>query len=267
MRVDTSQSTLSQAFDATGAVAAGRTAADDRQTKDFQRAMTEARTVVRGSGAGFRAEAAESNGTRRSVWSAAARSDLEPSVPDPGTDSAATTPATSEEADETPAVSPLLGWVQEAIAATESAARLQQTKAADTLPVAAADETAAEVAAAAADATLAAAGAVVSGSSTTELDPTPAAPWPMTLVTPSTPPALAGDSKTALSGALTDAGIDPSTVKVSYWEELVWFPGGNWINRSITVETPNGQKMDFDAAATLRSPAVTAASVQGMMNV
>ncbi|MBN9658238.1 MAG: hypothetical protein J0H49_08670 [Acidobacteria bacterium] len=100
-----------------------------------------------------------------------------------------------------------------------------------------------------------------------ELDPSPAAPWPMTLVTPTNPPALAADTKSALAVALTKAGIDPATVKVSYWEELVWFPGGNWINRSITVQTPNGQKMDFDAAATLRSPYVTANSVQEMLNV
>lgn len=88
----------------------------------------------------------------------------------------------------------------------------------------------------------------------------------MTIVTPANPPALAADTKSALACALTQAGIDPATVKVSYWEELVWFPGGNWINRSITVQTPNGQKMDFDAAATLRSPYVTANSVQEMLN-
>ncbi len=87
----------------------------------------------------------------------------------------------------------------------------------------------------------------------------------MTLVTPANPPSLAGESKSALSSALLAAGIDPSTVKVSYWEELVWFPGGNWINRSLTVQTPNGQKVDFDAAATLRTPAVTVNTVQQMM--
>lgn len=87
----------------------------------------------------------------------------------------------------------------------------------------------------------------------------------MTLVTPANPPSLAGESKSALSNALLAAGIDPSTVKVSYWEELVWFPGGNWINRSLTVQTPNGQKVDFDAAATLRSPDVTVNTVRQMM--
>jgi hypothetical protein len=109
--------------------------------------------------------------------------------------------------------------------------------------------------------------AAAASSTQVELDPSPAAPWPMTLVTPANPPALAADTKSALAVALTNAGIDPATVKVSYWEELVWFPGGNWINRSITVQTPNGQKMDFDAAATLRSPYVTANSVQEMLNV
>ncbi len=102
---------------------------------------------------------------------------------------------------------------------------------------------------------------------TTELDPSPAAPWNMTLVKPSVPSALGPDTRTALNAALTKAGVDPSKVKVSYWEELVWYPGGNYINKSITVQTPNGQKMDFDAAATLRTPDVTVSSVQQMMQM
>lgn len=101
----------------------------------------------------------------------------------------------------------------------------------------------------------------------TELDPSPAAQWNMTRVKPSVPSALGPDTRTALNAALTKAGVDPSNVKVSYWEELVWYPGGNYINKSITVQTPNGQKMDFDAAATLRTPDVTVASVQQMMKM
>ncbi|QOY88833.1 hypothetical protein [Paludibaculum fermentans] len=99
------------------------------------------------------------------------------------------------------------------------------------------------------------------------LDPSPAAPWNMTLVKPSVPSALGPDTRTALNAALTKAGVDPSKVKVSYWEELVWYPGGNYINKSITVQTPNGQKMDFDAAATLRTPDVTVSSVQQMLQM
>ncbi|MGJ5817910.1 hypothetical protein [Paludibaculum fermentans] len=99
------------------------------------------------------------------------------------------------------------------------------------------------------------------------LDPSPAAQWNMTLVKPSVPSALGPDTRTALNAALTKAGVDPSSVKVSYWEELVWYPGGNYINKSITVQTANGQKMDFDAAATLRTPDVTVSSVQQMMKM
>ncbi|MGC4051579.1 MAG: hypothetical protein QM757_19685 [Paludibaculum sp.] len=101
----------------------------------------------------------------------------------------------------------------------------------------------------------------------TELDPSPAAPWNMTRVKPSVPSTLGPETQTALNAALTKAGVDPSSVKVSYWEELVRYPGGNYINKSITVQTPNGQKMDFDAAATLRTPDVTVSSVQQMMQM
>ncbi|WP_321478094.1 hypothetical protein [uncultured Paludibaculum sp.] len=102
---------------------------------------------------------------------------------------------------------------------------------------------------------------------TTEFDPSPAAPWSMTLVKPSVASSLGPDTRAALNAALVKAGVDPSQVKVSYWEELVWYPGGNYINKSITVQTPNGQKVDFDAKATLNSPYVTATTVQQMMNM
>lgn len=102
---------------------------------------------------------------------------------------------------------------------------------------------------------------------TTEYDPSPAAPWNMTLVKPSIASSLGPDTRSALDTALQKAGIDPSNVKVSYWEEIVFYPAGSYINKSITVQTPNGQKMDFDAAATLRTPDVTANSVQDMMRM
>lgn len=89
-------------------------------------------------------------------------------------------------------------------------------------------------------------------------DPSPAAPWPVNIVTPAIAPELAAQSKSALAQAMTDAGLDPSQYKASYWEELVWYPGGNWTNRYITVQAPGGEKIDFDAAATLKSPHVTA---------
>ncbi|MBI5086233.1 MAG: hypothetical protein HZB13_16760 [Acidobacteria bacterium] len=95
-------------------------------------------------------------------------------------------------------------------------------------------------------------------------EPTPAAVWPITMITPSVPPPLAVDSKSALAAELAKAGVDTAQLKVGYWEELVWFPGGNYVNRTLTVEAPNGQKMDFDATATLKSPHVTARDVLAM---
>lgn len=89
-------------------------------------------------------------------------------------------------------------------------------------------------------------------------DPSPAAPWPVNIITPAIAPELASQSKSALAQAMTNAGLDPSQYKASYWEELVWYPGGNYTNRYITVQAPGGEKIDFDAAATLKSPHVTA---------
>jgi hypothetical protein len=77
-----------------------------------------------------------------------------------------------------------------------------------------------------------------------------------------TKPELGVEAKSAVADALTAAGIDPSTCKCSYGEEDVYSPFGNWINRFITIETANGNKMDFDAAAALASPDVTAHEVQ-----
>ncbi|MBI5281520.1 MAG: hypothetical protein HY858_07550 [Candidatus Solibacter usitatus] len=97
-------------------------------------------------------------------------------------------------------------------------------------------------------------------------EPTPAAVWPITMITPAVPPPLAIDSKSALAAELAKAGVDITQLKVGYWEELVWFPGGNYVNRTLTVEAPNGQKMDFDASATLKSPHVTARDVLSMFS-
>lgn len=96
-------------------------------------------------------------------------------------------------------------------------------------------------------------------------DPAPAAPWEVDLVTPTDLPALASNVKTAVATALAAAGVDPSTCKCSYWEEQVYSPFGNWINRAITIETANGCKMDFDAAAALASPDVTASEVKSYL--
>jgi hypothetical protein len=89
-------------------------------------------------------------------------------------------------------------------------------------------------------------------------EPTPAARWPVNIVTPAVMPELAYQAKSALASAMSETGLDPSQFRVSYWEELVSYPGGNYVNRNLTVEGPNGQKVDFDAAWTMKTPWVTA---------
>lgn len=95
-------------------------------------------------------------------------------------------------------------------------------------------------------------------------EPSPAAPWPATIVTPSTLPELAKESKAALADAMVKAGMDPSQYRVSYWEELVWYPAGNYINKFLTVQGPDGKKIDFDANWTLKTPWVTATEIKDL---
>jgi hypothetical protein len=99
------------------------------------------------------------------------------------------------------------------------------------------------------------------------LDPSPAAPWPTTVIRPNPTPELAGQAKSAVLGALQKNGVDPSTVKISYWEELVTYPGGNYTNRNITVQTASGRKIDLDAAYMARCPWLAASAVQELDQV
>ena len=99
------------------------------------------------------------------------------------------------------------------------------------------------------------------------LDPSPAAPWPTTVIRPNPTPELAGQAKGAVLAALQKDGVDPSTVKISYWEELVTYPGGNYTNRNITVQTASGRKIDLDAAYMARCPWLAASAVQELDQV
>jgi hypothetical protein len=99
------------------------------------------------------------------------------------------------------------------------------------------------------------------------LDPSPAAPWPTTVIRPSPTPELAGQAKSAVLAALQKNGVDPSTVKISYWEELVTYPGGNYTNKNITVQTASGRKIDLDAAYMARCPWLAASAVQELDQV
>ena len=99
------------------------------------------------------------------------------------------------------------------------------------------------------------------------LDPSPAAPWPTTVIRPNPTPELAGQAKSAVLAALGKDGVDPSTVKISYWEELVTYPGGNYTNKNITVQTASGRKIDLDAAYMARCPWLAASAVQELDRV
>jgi len=97
----------------------------------------------------------------------------------------------------------------------------------------------------------------------------PQAPLPLSasnnifnLVTSPDSVPYANECRAAVDVALRAAGMDPGQFKMSFWEEAVGYPGGGYMNRCITVETPEGYRMDFDAAATLRNPRVTAAGIQ-----
>lgn len=99
------------------------------------------------------------------------------------------------------------------------------------------------------------------------LDPSPAAPWPTTAIQPYPTPALAGEAKSAVLAALQKEGIDSSAVKISYWEELVTYPGGSYTNRNITVQTASGRKIDLDAAYMARCPWLAASAIQELDQV
>ncbi|MBL0157078.1 MAG: hypothetical protein IPP47_08250 [Bryobacterales bacterium] len=99
------------------------------------------------------------------------------------------------------------------------------------------------------------------------LDPSPAAPWPTTAIQPYPTPALAGEAKSAVLAALQKEGIDSSAVKISYWEELVTYPGGSYTNKNITVQTASGRKIDLDAAYMARCPWLAASAVQELDEV
>ena len=99
------------------------------------------------------------------------------------------------------------------------------------------------------------------------LDPSPAAPWPTTVIRPYPTPELAGQAKSAVLAALQKEGVDPSAVKISYWEELVTYPGGNYTNRNITVQTASGRKIDLDAAYMARCPWLAASAVKELDQV
>jgi hypothetical protein len=67
---------------------------------------------------------------------------------------------------------------------------------------------------------------------------------------------------TALRAALVAAGHDPDRFRLSYEEQEVYFPGGNYINRGITATFDNGYQETYGADLTAASPNGTVLSIE-----
>ncbi|MBE7543146.1 MAG: hypothetical protein M9913_21585 [Bryobacteraceae bacterium] len=80
-----------------------------------------------------------------------------------------------------------------------------------------------------------------------------------------TEPELQDKALSAVRNALAAAGIGPGQVELSYREELVWYPGGSWINHYVTATASDGRTMDFSAKLAERSPQVTATEIDSYL--
>jgi hypothetical protein len=80
-----------------------------------------------------------------------------------------------------------------------------------------------------------------------------------------TEPELQEKALSAVRSALVAAGIGAGQVELSYREELVWYPGGSWINHYVTATASDGRTMDFSAKLAERSPHVTATEIDSYL--
>lgn len=80
-----------------------------------------------------------------------------------------------------------------------------------------------------------------------------------------TEPELQEKALSAVRNALEAAGIGTGQVELSYREELVWYPGGSWINHYVTATASDGRTMDFSAKLAERSPQVTATEIDSYL--
>lgn len=69
-----------------------------------------------------------------------------------------------------------------------------------------------------------------------------------------------------LASAMASLGMNPSGLDIKYSEELVWYPGGSYVNRLITV-TSGSRSERFSAELTARNPMVTAYEIQKYLSV
>lgn len=77
--------------------------------------------------------------------------------------------------------------------------------------------------------------------------------------------AMAESSIAAVKKTMVAEGLDPDSVKFTYYEERVWCPGSSWINQMLRIETTDGKSLDFSAVLTGRSPEVTVCDVRHMI--
>jgi len=76
--------------------------------------------------------------------------------------------------------------------------------------------------------------------------------------------AKAAAAKQSLGAALEKAGLDPAGYKMTYWEQLVYTPGGAYTNRYLSVQDPQGRIAEFDADLTAIDASSTAKSLASL---
>ena len=83
-----------------------------------------------------------------------------------------------------------------------------------------------------------------------------------------TPAAAASqDPISRLGEALKSAGLDPAAFGITAHEDTVWYPGGTYMNRMLTVSLPNGRTENFDTNLTNLRPDVTVIEIQRLLSM
>jgi len=86
-------------------------------------------------------------------------------------------------------------------------------------------------------------------------------PAPESTAADNSEPAVMG----ALKAALVAAGHDPDKFNLTYQEQEVYFPGGNYIYRGITAAFDDGYTESYSADLTAESPNCTVLSMEHTM--
>jgi hypothetical protein len=82
-----------------------------------------------------------------------------------------------------------------------------------------------------------------------------------------TPAAASQDPISRLGDALKSVGLDPAAFGITAREDTVWYPGGTYMNRMLTVNLPNGRTENFDTNLTNLRPDVTVIEIQRLLNM